>query len=338
VLSNGVRSAAVLGCGSPVIALAPAVIDQLNDEDLDRIVIHEWAHVQRRDDIAQMIQRLVRMVAGWHPAVWWLDRHLELEREVACDEMVVAETGSAKGYAVCLATLAAMPGAEVRSLPALSAVSSSGLRRRLDRILAAHRGVSRRPWRAIAACASFAVAALAVAVGNVRVVTPADASFPVATAPVTARMIAAVVSLPAPRVTEADDASRRVVARRVTGDGSTRERRANGPVSHADARSIRESSAPPALTASSQSEVRPVDSSPSLLLATPTAGAQVVALIDTHQAAGRSDGGEPANNKDRAAWDAAADAGVAIGRGSQNAGVATARLFNRFGRKIADSF
>jgi len=37
-------------------------------------------------------------------------------------------------------------------------------------------------------------------------------------------------------------------------------------------------------------------------------------------------------------WTAAADAGVAVGTGAQDAAVATAGFFNRFGRKIADSF
>jgi hypothetical protein len=37
-------------------------------------------------------------------------------------------------------------------------------------------------------------------------------------------------------------------------------------------------------------------------------------------------------------WVAAADAGVAVGRGSQNAGVATASFFGTLGRKIARSF
>ena len=37
-------------------------------------------------------------------------------------------------------------------------------------------------------------------------------------------------------------------------------------------------------------------------------------------------------------WATAADAGVAIGRGSQKAGVATASFFTRLGKKIAGSF
>src|SRR5262245_1968669 len=168
VLSESVRAAAVLGGGSPTIALAPAVVDQLDAGDLDRVVIHEWAHVQRRDDIAQLVQRVARIVAGWHPAVWWLERRLELEREVACDEVAVALTGSARGYATCLATLAALP---LRPLPALAApaVSSSGLRRRVIRIMTVRPVVSPRRSRAIGVCAGAALALIALVVGNIEI-------------------------------------------------------------------------------------------------------------------------------------------------------------------------
>jgi beta-lactamase regulating signal transducer with metallopeptidase domain len=44
VVSTEVRSAAVLGGGAPMIALAPQLVEQLSDEDLDRVVMHEWAH------------------------------------------------------------------------------------------------------------------------------------------------------------------------------------------------------------------------------------------------------------------------------------------------------
>src|SRR4051812_20123848 len=52
MLSSGVHAAAVFGCGSPVIALSPSLLEHLSEADVDRIVVHEWAHVQRRDDVA----------------------------------------------------------------------------------------------------------------------------------------------------------------------------------------------------------------------------------------------------------------------------------------------
>ena len=40
----------------------------------------------------------------------------------------------------------------------------------------------------------------------------------------------------------------------------------------------------------------------------------------------------------RPAWAAASDAGVAIGRSSKDAGLATATVFRRFARRVANSF
>ena len=96
VLSNSVTSAAVLGWGAPMIAVAPSLLRTLDPDDLDRVLIHEWAHVQRRDDVVNVLQVVVRIVAGWHPALWSIDRRLSLEREIACDEVTVAITGSPK--------------------------------------------------------------------------------------------------------------------------------------------------------------------------------------------------------------------------------------------------
>jgi len=42
----------------------------------------------------------------FHPAVWWIDSRLALEREAACDDLVVAKTCDARGYAKCLVSVA----------------------------------------------------------------------------------------------------------------------------------------------------------------------------------------------------------------------------------------
>ena len=109
VISDDVRAAAVLGLGSPMIAVAPSALAALSADELDHIVVHEWAHVQRRDDIAQLAQRIVVALTGLHPAVWWIDRQLRLERETACDDWAVNTKGSPKGLALCLTKLASLP-------------------------------------------------------------------------------------------------------------------------------------------------------------------------------------------------------------------------------------
>ena len=80
-----------------MIAVAPSLVRTLDADELDRVLIHEWAHVQRRDDLVNILQIVVRIIAGWHPALWWIDRRLHVEREIACDEITVAVTGSREG-------------------------------------------------------------------------------------------------------------------------------------------------------------------------------------------------------------------------------------------------
>lgn len=313
VLSTRVRSAAVLSWGSPVIALAPALLDQLSDTDLDRIVLHEWAHVQRRDDVARLIQLLLRAVAGWHPALWWLERRLELEREVACDEMAIAVTGSAKAYATCLATLAALPSGPVDPVPALAAVSSADLRRRVVRILAGYQAASARPWRGIAIGASVAPALLALTIGNIRLVESVDLSFFL---PGVARPTAAPRPSPTPKATTPAQVGRAASSPRSVSPRPVRSPE-NTPMVEA----------PVAALLAVPSEF------PDWLPEAPTAApSQAPPVPPNAETPARSD------ENTRTPWGVATEAGVAIGRGSQKAGVATAGFFTRFGKSIARSF
>src|SRR5688572_6856866 len=79
-LSRDVGAGAVLGMGRPIVAVAPVLLCRLTPDEIDRVVIHEWAHVQRRDDLLGIAHAMVRLVAGWHPAVWWLERRMLIER------------------------------------------------------------------------------------------------------------------------------------------------------------------------------------------------------------------------------------------------------------------
>jgi beta-lactamase regulating signal transducer with metallopeptidase domain len=337
VLSDRVRFAAVLGCGSPVIALAPSLIAQLSAADLDRVLVHEWAHVQRRDDVAQVLQRLVRAIVGWHPAAWWLERQLELEREVACDEVAVRVTGSAKCYAACLTTLAGLPPARLRLLPVLGAISPSPLGRRLMRILSFGSVPAARPWRAAAICGGMGLAALAAVVSSVRVVpsTAQDTAPTIAVAaPAVQRVAAGALSVSRQRGAKTPHAHATGSRRRDSIEAVQSVARAPGRSRDGRTQPTAEGSSKPIgpseLLPSSASRIGTEALAP---LAPSTAGVTVSAdapltAVDTSRAA----------DTVRTPWAAAADAGAAIGRTSQSAGVATAGFFSRFGKTIARSY
>ena len=147
----------VLGLWTPLIGVSPAVVDRLTPEELDRIVIHEAAHVLRRDDRADCVQRAIHALVGWHPGVWWLDRRLRAEREAACDDWVVALTDAPVPYAAALVKLADLsrpktapqltPGALSRPRCRYASTGCSigiGTRRRVHHVLASEQ---RPPWR-----------------------------------------------------------------------------------------------------------------------------------------------------------------------------------------------
>lgn len=137
MVCDEVAGATVLGFRHPCIAIPSALADALTTGELDLAVLHEHAHVQRRDDWARLAQMLLLSVLWIHPAALFVSRALNREREMACDEWVVARTGSPKAYASCLAHAAEIRGS-VRSGAYLVPAFVGGrhdLVRRVERLL-----------------------------------------------------------------------------------------------------------------------------------------------------------------------------------------------------------
>ncbi len=169
-VSDDVRAAAVLGLSSPSIAVAPIALAALNDQELDQIVVHEWAHVHRRDDIACLVQRVIVALAGLHPAVWWIDRQLRLERETACDDWAVNATGSARALAVSLTKLASLPGRPSDAVLLPAAFASSDLTARIVRLLDRRRNTSTARTLGAPMIVAPMLGALALTIASVELV------------------------------------------------------------------------------------------------------------------------------------------------------------------------
>ena len=165
-VSRDVAAASMLGFGTPVIAVSNQIIESLSRDDLDRIVLHEYAHVQRRDDWTGGMQVIIEALFAWHPAVWWIGRQLRLEREVACDDWVVARTATPHTYAKCLTRVAGVAHTARRRALALGVVRSRRtLSVRVDRLLDSNRRVTLRPTRAAVAASTVGLAVAATALG-----------------------------------------------------------------------------------------------------------------------------------------------------------------------------
>ena len=104
--SERVRVPTALGLVKPAIVIPRWVMQDLSAAELNQVVLHELAHLRRWDDWTNLAQQIVKALFFFHPAVWWIEKKISLEREIACDDAVLTETQSPRAYAQCLAHLA----------------------------------------------------------------------------------------------------------------------------------------------------------------------------------------------------------------------------------------
>jgi hypothetical protein len=87
--SDGITVPVTTGVIRPIILLPASSVRTLDESTLDHTLIHELAHIKRKDHWVKSIQVIVCALVWFHPALWWINRKLNLEREIACDEAVL---------------------------------------------------------------------------------------------------------------------------------------------------------------------------------------------------------------------------------------------------------
>lgn len=162
--SEALNIPSAIGFFHPMIVIPAWALRELTAEEFRVILLHEFAHLHRRDDWTNLLQKAVRALFIFHPAIWWIEHELSLEREMACDDHVLAETGNPRGYAKCLVALLERSFARRAWVMAQAAVRhASEARQRLARILDSNRTSSRRfGMPAIALAGFFSLACLTV--------------------------------------------------------------------------------------------------------------------------------------------------------------------------------
>ena len=116
--------------------LIPAEADEWTSERREVVLLHELAHVKRRDCLMQFIAQLTSAVYWFNPLVWVVTRRLRIERERACDDHVLGLGTRASDYASHLLEIArSMGSAKCPTLAAVAMAKPSQLEGRLLAIL-----------------------------------------------------------------------------------------------------------------------------------------------------------------------------------------------------------
>ncbi len=149
--SEYVRVPAAIGFFKKTIVLPAWTLRELPAKDLNVILLHEFAHLRRCDDWTNLVQKIVLAVFFFHPAVWWIEKQLSVQREMACDDAVLAQTSNPRGYAACLVSLLekslAHRPARGWSMAQAAVHRAREAALRLARILDTNRPVATRVWK-----------------------------------------------------------------------------------------------------------------------------------------------------------------------------------------------
>jgi len=168
VQSDTVKMPFATGLLGPVIVL-PAESEHWTAERRCALLIHELAHIQRRDLLGHVVSRIACALYWFHPLVWTAARRLRAESERACDDLALMLGTPASDYAEHLLEVATDARDDRMPAVALAMAKPSELEGRMLAILDPHRR-RRAPGRVQSAWLVGTLATLALVVG---VLTPA---------------------------------------------------------------------------------------------------------------------------------------------------------------------
>ena len=138
----------VVGLLRPMILLPAAMIGGLTTQQLESILAHEMAHIRRFDLPINLFQRIVESMFFFHPAVWFVSRNIDIEREKATDDFALNAGCEPVRYADALLRMAelsaatrklvdrfAVPAVEEGVALAATGKKPSELKRRIARLV-----------------------------------------------------------------------------------------------------------------------------------------------------------------------------------------------------------
>lgn len=124
--SSLVRIPVTAGYLKPVILLPVGTISGVPPQMVEAILLHELAHILRRDYLLNIIQSVIEIVFFYHPVTWWLSGQVRQEREHICDDIALGVSKDRINYIKALTT---MEEKNVQSVPLVPALT--GTRKKL---------------------------------------------------------------------------------------------------------------------------------------------------------------------------------------------------------------
>ncbi|WP_316814132.1 M56 family metallopeptidase [Pedobacter heparinus] len=130
-LSDQVNVPLVIGYFKPVVLFPVALVAQLDIKQVEAILIHELSHIRRNDYLLNLIKTAIETLMFFNPFIWLSSRFINIEREHACDDLVLKLTGTPLTYAHALLKLEILKD---KTTPALSMAANGNNQHLYQRI------------------------------------------------------------------------------------------------------------------------------------------------------------------------------------------------------------
>jgi beta-lactamase regulating signal transducer with metallopeptidase domain len=170
--SRHIASPCTWGVLTPVLLL-PTAGDAWSESARQSALMHELAHVQRRDTASALISRLACVLHWYNPLVWLAAAHARNLQERACDDAVLRAGAVPSDYAQFLLDVAAHMSGIARPSRSTIGMAHSSLRARIVAILDSDT-IRSQAGRApvLASCAALFAITILLGMASVEAVPP----------------------------------------------------------------------------------------------------------------------------------------------------------------------
>jgi bla regulator protein blaR1 len=152
----------VIGHLRPVILLPVQLVTSLPLAQLEPILLHELAHIFRKDYFVNLLMTAIETLFFFNPAVLWVATLIRRERENCCDDLTIEHTGGTTDYIEALLCCQQLQQESPMLVPALMG-QSGDLLMRVKRMLYNHNRTLNKMEKSIISISLVTTALLALA-------------------------------------------------------------------------------------------------------------------------------------------------------------------------------
>jgi beta-lactamase regulating signal transducer with metallopeptidase domain len=94
-----------IGYLKPMILLPVGTLSGVPPQQIEAILLHELAHILRKDYLLNILQSIVELIFFYHPLTWWISNQIRNEREHICDDLAIGVHHDQINYIKALTTM-----------------------------------------------------------------------------------------------------------------------------------------------------------------------------------------------------------------------------------------